>query len=570
MPALRFRSILAVCLLLTVGVTVLFGANNAWADHLVRAEHAVVVTVSPPASQVGLQILQRGGNAVDAAVATAFALAVTFPPAGNIGGGGFMLVKPSDANRPVVIDYREVAPAGATQSLFETQSSVHDHKAVGVPGTVAGLALAHQRFGRLPWRDLVQPAVDLARDGFVLDRRLADSLNGILAASPEFAEFRRVYGRDQGRVDWQAGDRLVLPELAWSLKQIAEHGADGFYRGEVAARLVAEMKLGGGLISEQDLAGYRAVVREPLCARYREYDVYCPPPPAGGIVLAEMLNVLETFDLRRRGRWSAETLHLMIESMRRGFLDRATHLGDPAFVSIPKRLSSERYAQQIAAEISLSRAADSEQLAAERNIVLWNEGNSTTHFSIVDSDRMAVANTYTLEQSYGARVVVRGAGFLLNNEMGDFGWRAGRTDRKGTIGTKPNLVQPGKRMLSSQTPTIVCRDGQMRLVTGSPGGRTIINTVLQVVLNIVEFEMTPEQAVRAPRLHHQWLPDQVTVERDLAETYPEALKELRRLGHQIAEPIASQGDAHTIWLDAETGELVGVADQRRNGAAVGY
>jgi gamma-glutamyltranspeptidase/glutathione hydrolase len=527
--------------------------------------NGVVVSVSAPASATGLAVLKQGGNAVDAAVATAFALAVTFPPAGNIGGGGFMVIHPGGKARPAVIDYRETAPAAATAEMFVHDAPRYGPKVVGVPGTVRGLALAHRRHGKLPWKEVVLPAVRLAEDGFALDVHLAKSLNGILTSSKDFPELRRVYGKPGGGT-WQPGDRLVQKDLARTLRRLAEEGPDAFYTGAIAEQIAAEMRRDGGLITKADLAAYRAEVREPVHGTYRGYDVYGPPPPSsGGICLVEMLNILQNFDLRREGRWSPRTLHLMIETMRRTYRDRAAYLGDPGFVKIPAHLTGKEYARKLAAGIDLRRATPSAALAKE--IPLAPEGDSTTHFSVIDKDGMAVANTYTLEQSYGARVVVKGAGFLLNDEMVDFNRRPGYTDRKGAIGTPANVIAPGKCMLSSQSPTLVLKDGKVVLVTGSPGGRTIPNTVLCVVLNVLEFDMDLRAAVDAPRLDHEWFPDRVSFEG--MKSHAEAVARLRRMGHTVVNE-ARQGDAHSIRVDPRTGRYVGVADRRLSGSVAGY
>jgi gamma-glutamyltranspeptidase / glutathione hydrolase len=530
----------------------------------VESKGGVVVCVSPPAADVGLAVLKKGGNAVDAAVAVAFAMAVTWPEAGNIGGGGFMMVAPPGKD-VTCFEYRETAPAAAKVDLFaDGKVTWLDHKAAGVPGTVRGLALAHAKYGKLAWKDVVTPAVELAEKGFAVNAPLARGLNGVLAdAKTTNAEFKRVYGKPDG-TKWQADDTLVLKDLGRTLRIIAEKGADAFYTGDLADLLAKEMKDGGGLIAKADLEAYKAHERKPIHTTFRGYDVYGPPPPSsGGIAVAEMLNVLENYDLKKLGRWSPEANHLMVEAMRRAFADRARHLGDPDFTKIPDHLATKDYAKKLAAGIDPKKATASADVAPE--IALDKESESTTHFSVIDKDGMAVSNTYTLENSYGNRVVVRGAGYILNNEMTDFNPRPGFTSTKGQIGTKPNQIAPGKRMLSSMTPVIVLKDGKPVLVTGSPGGRTIINTVLCVVLNVTEFEMSIEDAMSAPRTHHQWFPDAATFEG--VKAYPELVAKLKAMGHTITE--SRQGDAHSIWIDPKTGVRVGAADKRRDGKAVG-
>jgi gamma-glutamyltranspeptidase/glutathione hydrolase len=426
------------------------------------------------------------------------------------------------------------------------------------------LALAHQRFGKLPWKALVAPAVKLAAEGFAINASLAASLQRVLDGSPEFREMRRVLGRPDGAA-WKAGDRLAQPELSATLQLIAEQGPAAFYQGPIADQIVAEMRAGGGLISKSDLAGYEAKEHVPIHGTYRGYDVYGPPPPSsGGICLIEMLNILENFELRAHERFSAETLHLMAEAMRRAYVDRARHLGDPDFTKIPRHLIDKAYARELAGTIDPRKATPSAALAKE--IPLTSESGNTTHFSIIDRNGMAVANTYTLEESYGSRVMVAGAGFLLNNEMGDFNWFPGLTDRRGRIGTEPNQVAPGKRMLSSMTPTLVCRDGRVVLVTGSPGGRTIINTVLCLLVNVLDYELTLQAAVDAPRLHQQWFPDELRFEG--LEKYPDAVGQLQGMGHLLRA--AKQGDAHSIQVDPRTGAYVGAADRRISGKVAGF
>lgn len=542
----------------------LAGADQS--SGLTQAKNGLVVAVSPPAADVGVEILQKGGNAVDAAVATALAEAVTWPEAGNIGGGGFMLIFPP-GKPPVVIEYREKAPAAATVDMFTKRFSRRSALVAGVPGTVAGMALAHQKFGKLPWQEVVAPAVKLAEKGFKMDRALVRSLNQAISSARADSGFTAAYGKKKGTESWKEGDTLVLPDLAWTLKQIQERGKDGFYTGPVADKIEAEMKSSGGIISKADLAAYEAKERVPIHGTYRGYDVYAPSPPsAGGITIVEMLNILENFDLAKNPRFSPQTLHLMLEAMRRAYRDRARYLGDPDFVSVPvDMLTSKSYARELAAGISLAKATRSDTLA--KDIPLAGESDETTHFSVIDKDGMAVANTYTLENSFGCGVVVRGAGFLLNNEMTDFNTRPGVTTRTGGVGTEANLIAPGKRMLSSQTPTIVSRDGRVLLITGSPGSRTIPNTVLSILVDLLDYKMDARAAVDAPRIHHSWFPDSFTFE-DGAK-HKEAMEELKKLGHRFASS-RRQGDAHTIAVDPKTGLYYGAADKRRDGKAAGY
>jgi gamma-glutamyltranspeptidase/glutathione hydrolase len=518
----------------------------------------IVVSVSPPATRVGETVLKNGGTAVDAAVAVGFALAVTWPEAGNIGGGGFMLVRPTDG-KPTVFDYRETAPAAASMDLF-VKHGRKPHLTVGVPGSVAGLAAAHAKYGKLPWKDLVSPAIKLAEEGFAIDDALAGSLNGVLRRGKDTAELQRIFGKKD---KWAVGEKLVQSDLAKTLRLIAAKGPSGFYQGETAQRIIDEMKRGGGIITHEDLQQYTAKEREPKHGTYRGYDVYgTPPPSSGGICLIEMLNILETFDVKAHPRFSAETLHLLAETMRRAYLDRARSLGDQDFVKIPVHLTSKDHARKLAASIDLKKATPSDSLAPE--IVLNEEKKSTTHYSILDAKGMAVSTTTTLEDSFGSKLVVPGAGFLLNNEMTDFNPRPGITTREGIIGTLPNQIAPGKRMLSSMSPTIITKDGKTILITGSPGGRTIINTVLNVVVNVLDYEMPLRDAVAAPRMHQQWMPDRIQLEATLYVKHPEVVKLLEKLGHRVMK-VRAQGDAHSIAWNAKAKKYEGVVDPRRVG-----
>jgi len=533
----------------------------------VASRRGIVVSVSNLASDIGAATLARGGNAIDAAIATAFALAVTHPSAGNIGGGGFMVVRLA-TGEATTFDFREKAPLSATPTMYQTASGAIAYArtdsgwlAPGVPGTVRGMALAHQRFGKLPWRSLVLPAAQLAARGFPLSRALADDLNEQLRTT--FAPFPAsvaAYGKRGGGA-WRAGNVLRLPDLARSLRAIADSGADIFYTGWIADSLDAQMREHGGAISARDLAEYRAVERAPLRGDYLGHEIIAMgPPSSGGAVLIQTLNLLEATTAERHGRGTAEFLHLRIEAARRAYLDRARHLGDPDFVTIPlQRLTSKAYADSLARGIDPNRASRSVSLGADLGIA--TEPDETTHFSVVDAEGNAVSQTYTLEGGYGSGVVVRGAGFLLNNEMGDFNKKAGYTSLRGDIGTPANLIAPGKRMLSSMTPVILARDGALRLVTGSPGGRTIPNTVIDVVLGVTAFKLPLRAAVDAARVHHQWLPDETRFEEGAIPT--EIQFELAEMGHLLRlQQAQSQGDAHSILYDAATKTAYGANDRR--------
>ena len=563
------RGLMALALIVVTAAPASAAGTDERPTSPIRVRNGAVASVSGPASDVGVAALRRGGTAVDAAIATSFALAVTYPAAGNIGGGGFMMVVPSDSRfPPTMFDFREVAPLTATRDMFVDPRGRTPHRRVGVPGIVRGLELAHQKHGKLPWRELVTPAVALARDGFPLDAANARMLNRLLQTSDkqQFAELHRVFGKPGGG-DWQAGDRLLQPDLAKTLQRIADGGAEGFYAGETARLLTAEMERGGGLICQADLTAYRALEREPVCGTYRGYEILgAPPVSSGGTALIEALNILETFDLKQYDRFSPECLHLLIEASRRAYRDRARYLGDPAFVKVPGKLLTKEYARELARGIDPQHATPSAELAGD--ISLRHESDQTTHFSVIDGARTAVSLTCTLENSFGSRVVVPGAGFLLNDEMNDFNWLPRVTDTNGRIGTDANLLVPGKRMVSSMCPIVVRRDGRVVLVTGSPGGRTIINTVLNVVVNVLDFGMNLQAAVDAPRFHHQWFPDVVQLEPALVREHPQTIERLKAMGHAIATK--QQGDAHSLLVDTAAGEIVGAADQRISGKAAGY
>lgn len=535
-----------------------------------RVENGMVVSQELRASKAGLAILRKGGNAVDAAIATAFALAVTHPAAGNIGGGGFMVVMLDDGTS-TTFDFRERAPAASRPDMFLDKDGKYDsarhhfsHLAVGVPGSVAGLQLAHQRLGKLPWRELVEPAVRLAARGFKVSPGLAADLAGRLKGFSRYPATLAQFSRE-GEA-YQAGDVLKQKELAETLERIRDRGAAGFYQGKTAELLVAEMRRGGGLINLEDLRNYRAIERKPIRGTFRGYDIISmPPPSSGGVALVEMLNLLEHNGIDKTSFRSPREVHLLTEAMRRAYADRARHLADTDFVPVPvEKLTSKKYARSLSATIHPRKASRSSPTTFTWPV----KGSETTHLSVVDSRRMSVALTTTLEYSYGSRIVVPGAGFLLNNEMGDFNPRAGLTTEKGLIGTKPNLVAPGKRMLSSMSPTIVAKAGAPVLVVGSPGGRTIINTVLGIIINHLVHGLPIQDAVDSPRLHHQWLPDKLLVEAG-AITAATRLA-LEKMGHAVEQRGGPQGSAMAISVGKD-GKLEAGCDRRRpDSAAAGY
>ena len=536
----------------------------------IRAQKGIVASQNEIASRIGADAIREGGTAIDAAVATAFALAVVHPTAGNIGGGGFLVYRPA-AGEPVAYDFRETAPAKSSPTMFlkdgEYSSQMHHNSylSVGVPGTVAGLHLAWKEQGKLPWKRLVEPAIALARDGFTVTDGLARSLR---AALPRFQQISPAAAAQFSKngMAYEVGDTLKQPDLARTLERIAAQGPAGFYDGDTALALDKEMLAHGGLITRDDLQQYKAIRRTPVTGTYRGYDVISMPPiSSGGVALIEMLNVLEGYDLAKMGPGAAAEIHLIVESMKRAYADRAHYLGDPAFNrDMPlSRLMSKEYAAELRKSIDLAHTVKSSPATFE-----WpHESEETTHISIVDADRNAVSLTYTLEGGYGVHVVVPGAGFLLNNEMGDFNAGPGLTNEQGLIGTEPNLAAPGKRMLSSMTPTILARDGKLFLVTGSLGGRTIINTVLETILDVVDFGMNAQEAVDAPRFHHQWLPDRIQYEK--YGLSPDTVAELERRGHSL-QVVGAQGTAQVIVYNAKDDMLEGGSDRRAaDGAAVG-
>ena len=566
-------------LFISIGVLLFIVSTNlnAAGRTAIRGYNGAVASSSAIASEVGIQILQDGGNAIDAAVATAFAMAVTHPSAGNIGGGGF-LVYHGVNGETTTFDFREKAPLASTKDMYldadgkviNNEIGPIDHfsiKAVGVPGTVAGLELAHQRLGSLDWSKLLTPSVELARQGIPITFKLHDDFNNPRRKSwfGNYPSSQKIFYKDNGK-PYLPGDLWKQNDLADTLERIQSEGRNGFYGGKTAQLIADFMATNGGLITLEDLRKYRAIERKPIKSSYRDYEIVSmPPPSSGGIIISEMLNILEHYDLEKIGHNSAQYLHILTEAMRRGYADRANYLGDPDFnEDMPlERLLSKEHAEDLRKTINLSKKSTSDPaLFAE-----IYESDETTHFSVVDKAGNMVSLTYTLEFGYGSHIVVEGAGFLLNNEMGDFNEQPGVTNIKGEIGTPPNQIRPEQRMLSSMTPTIVAKDGIPLFATGTPGGKTIINTTMQTILNIVDHGMTIAEAIEAPRIHHQWLPDITTFEKRGISADTQATYE--SFGHEVRTR-NSIGSAMGVYRDPETGVISGAADSRAedSGAAV--
>ena len=537
-----------------------------------RVKNGIVTSSSKLASEVGVEVLKQGGNAVDAAIATAFALAVTWPSAGNIGGGGFMVYH-GDNGHATTFDFREKAPLASTERMYlgldgnvVANSNHIGALAVGVPGTVAGLWKSHQELGSLPWSELVAPAVKLARDGIPISYSLYTGFSRSKGRFDQYPSSAAKFFKADGSL-YEMGETWRQPDLAHTLELIQNNGADGFYKGENAERLAGFMADIGGIITEEDLLKYEPQEREPIRGTYRGYDIVSmPPPSSGGVILVEMLNILEGFDLADMGHNSADYLHVLTETMRRAYADRAEHLGDPDFnEGMPlQRLMDKDYAETLRASIDMDAASES----SPADFAQIYESEETTHFSIVDKEGNMVSMTYTLEFGYGSGIVVEGGGYLLNNEMGDFNAVPGVTTVRGLIGTAPNLVEPEKRPLSSMTPTIVAKDGKPVFTAGSPGGKTIINTTMQVILNVIDHEMNIAQSVEAGRIHHQWLPDVISIE--TGGLSPDTVRLYEEKGHRVTER-GQQGAVMAVYHDRENGFFEGAADSRRgDGAAAGY
>lgn len=544
------------------------------AVHPVWAKSAMVSVQEAVAAEVGLQVLKDGGNAVDAGVAVALALAVTLPRAGNLGGGGFMMVHDAASGETRAIDYREMAPASATRDMYldaegnaDSQLSRFHGLAVGVPGTVAGMQLALETYGTMTLAEAAAPAIKLAEDGIVVTADLADSLKALEKRLKVWPASAAIFFKEDGSF-YEPGDVIKQPDLAATLKMIAAEGPDGFYKGEVAEKIAASVQEAGGSMTVEDLANYKAVIRAPVTGTYRGHEIVSmPPPSSGGTHIIQILNVMEGYPVGFLGHNSSDTIHLMAEAMKRAYADRSEYLGDPDFVDVPgKALTSKDYAAKIRDGISLNRATPSETIKPGK--LAPYESDQTTHFSIVDKDGNAVSNTYTLNFSYGSGMTAAGTGVLLNNEMDDFSAKPGVPNAYGLIGGDANAVEPGKRPLSSMSPTIVLKDGKPFLVTGSPGGSRIITTTLQVISNMIDHSMNVAEATNAARIHHQWLPDEIRVEDGGLSR--DTVAALEAKGHKIAVK-SVMGSTQSIHVDAEKGLLLGASDPRRTGSAtVGY
>jgi len=536
---------------------------------LALGTRGAVTSAEANASEVGLRILEEGGNAVDAAVAVGFALAVTHPSAGNLGGGGFMVVRLADG-KTAAIDYREEAPSGASRDMYldakgePTNERLLGPKAAGIPGTVAGMGLAHERFGSLPWKDLVMPAVELARDGHALDSFHADDLSyGSARMVKAGYEASAAFYRKPDGSDYAIGETWVQPKLAATLQTIADGGPRAFYEGPLAESMASAVSSAGGIWKAEDLAAYGAESREPIVFPYRGHEIITmPPPSAGGVVLRQLLAASESLDLQQYGWRSVPEVHLFVETMRRTYADRNMLLGDPDFVSLPMgKLLDTAYVAKRMSDIDLERATPSDQVGA--GLPVRSESEQTTHYSVVDGAGNAVSNTYTLNLGFGAKYVIPEAGVLLNNEMDDFSVKPGTANIFGLVQGEPNKIEPGKRMLSSMTPTIVVKDGELRAVVGTPGGPTITTTVATVIRGMIDYGLSLDDAIEAPRVHHQWKPDQIWTEERIDGAVEEGLK---AKGHEIRKR-SGMGHANCIEVDPQTRGFRAVADVSRDGGA---
>jgi gamma-glutamyltranspeptidase/glutathione hydrolase len=544
----------------------------------VESRHGMVVSASSYASMVGVDILKKGGNAVDAAVATGFALAVTYPSAGNIGGGGFMVIHLADG-RNVTIDYREKAPLSAYRDMyldkegeFVPELSQQGTTSSGVPGSVAGLLYALHKYGTLPLSEVIQPAIELAKNGWKLNARDARYFNENIPVFEKYPSTRKIFMKDS--TTYKEGELFKQPDIAWTLEQIKEKGRDGFYKGKVAELLVKQVRSLGGYITAEDLEKYKPMERNPVTGTYRGYEVVSmAPPSSGGIALVELLNILENYNLKEEGWNSSHYIHHLVEAMKYVYADRTYHLGDADFYPVPEgQLTSKEYARTIfnRIESAKDRAVPSEEIKS-LDVKQPYESTETTQYCVYDSLGNAVSTTTTINSTFGSGVVVEGAGFLLNNEMDDFSSKPGVQNQFGLMGTDANAIQPEKRMLSSMTPTIILRDSKPYIIVGSPGGSTIITVVLQVILNCIDFDMNIQEAINSPRFHHQWMPDSIYYEQNAITR--DTRKELTSMGYNFVDEGAAQrilGIAEGILIDSKKGIIYGADDPRGGGLALGY
>ncbi len=562
---------LCLLLFLALSLTLTLGQSSPILSdldifHPVYAPHGMVASQEKIATEEGVKVLKEGGNAIDAAVTVGFTLAVTLPRAGNLGGGGFMLLHSAKEKKTLAIDYREKAPLAATRDMFldengdvDVNKAHRSYLSAGVPGTVAGMILALEKYGTISLSRALAPAIRLAEEGIVVSSSLARGLSSARKRLRISSAGQKIFFRENGE-NFRIGDKLIQKDLAWSLKQIASKGRKAFYEGKIAEKIVKSMQRHHGIISKEDLLRYEAVIRQPVEGTYRGYQVYSmPPPSSGGIHLIQMLNLLENFSLSEMGHNNAKSIHLLAEVMRLAYADRSKHLGDTDFVKVPQEgLTSKLYSKKLLSQISLKKANQSEKVFPGNP---WPyESNETTHYSVVDRYGNVVSNTYTLNFSYGSGHVVPGTGILLNNEMDDFSSKPGVPNAYGLVGGEANAIQPEKRMLSSMTPSLVLKDGEFFLVTGSPGGSRIITTTLQIILNVIDHQMNIAEATNASRIHHQWLPDELRIEKGLSK---DTIDILEQKGHQVKLK-ASMGSTQSIMKAPEG--FYGASDPRRPAA----
>jgi len=565
-----------VALSLIISLTLQFACTKT--PQPVTAKNGMVVSTSSYASKVGVDILKKGGNAIDAAVAVGFALAVTYPSAGNIGGGGFMVIHFKDGEN-TTIDFREKAPLSADKDMYLNEAgeflpelSQEGTTSAGVPGSVSGLIYALKKYGTLPLTEIIQPAIDLAKNGWKLEERDARYFNENLPRFEKYPSSLKVFSKDGE--SYREGDLFTQPDLAWTLEQIKENGRDGFYKGKVADLLVDQVSSLGGYITLEDLEKYQPMEREPITGNYRGYEIVSmPPPSSGGIALVELLNILENYDLAKEGWGSSGYIHHLVEAMKYVYADRTYHLGDEDFYPVPKeKLLSKHYAKTIFDKIEevKNKAVPSTEISG-LNVSLFQESTETTHYSVYDAFGNAVSTTTTINSAFGSKIVVDGAGFLLNNEMDDFSGKPGTQNQFGLLGTEANSIMPEKRMLSSMTPTIILKDGEPYIIIGSPGGSTIITVVLQVILNCIDFPMNIQEAVEMPRIHHQWFPDSIYYEQKALNE--EVKEELVDMGYAFIDEGAEfliLGISEGIMIDRINNIIYGASDPRGGGLAAGY